>query len=307
MNPSDRIVVTIFFGIFVEALPFLLAGVLVSSAIHLFVTPERVQRLLPRRPLGAALAGATLGLIFPMCECGAVPTARSLMQKGAAVPLGLAFMLAAPVVNPIVIASTAVAFAGVLGWGFVAERIGLSLAIAVAVALVLGRGSAAQALLARGGDDGHDDGSYHDHDCDHDHGSGPALLRLLRHAGDELFEMGRCLVVGGLLAAGLQVALSPAALLTLRHGVVVPVLVMMALAVVLSICSTVDAFVALSFVGSFAPPALLAFLVFGPMIDLKSTLMFTAAFRRSIVVGIVALTALLVLGAGVALQIQIRR
>ena len=128
MNPSDRIVVTIFFGIFVEALPFLLAGVLMSSAIHLFVTPERVRRLLPRRPLGAALAGATLGLVFPVCECGAVPTARSLMQKGAPVPLGLAFMLASPVVNPIVIASTAVAFAGVLGWGFVAGRIGLSVA-----------------------------------------------------------------------------------------------------------------------------------------------------------------------------------
>jgi uncharacterized membrane protein YraQ (UPF0718 family) len=100
------------------------------------------------------------------------------------------------------------------------------------------------------------------------------------------------------------VSLSPAALLTLRHGIVVPVLIMMALAVVLSICSTVDAFVALWFVGSLAPPALLAFLVFGPMIDLKSTLMFTAAFRRRIVVGIVALTALLVLGAGVALQIR---
>jgi uncharacterized membrane protein YraQ (UPF0718 family) len=115
--------------------------------------------------------------------------------------------------------------------------------------------------------------------------------------------MGRYLVVGGLLAAGLQTALSPAALLALRHGVVVPVLVMMALAVVLSICSTVDAFVALSFVGSFAPPALLAFLVFGPMIDLKSTLMFTTAFPRRIVVGMVALTALLVLGAGVAAQL----
>jgi uncharacterized membrane protein YraQ (UPF0718 family) len=228
------------------------------------------------------------------------------MQKGAPVPLGLAFMLASPVVNPIVIASTAVAFAGVLGWGFVAGRIGLSLAIAVAVALVLGRGPAAQALLAPGGHDGHGDGGNHDHDCDHDHGRGPALLRLLRHAGDELFEMGRYLVVGGLLAAGLQVSLSPAALLALRHGVVVPVLVMMALAVVLSICSTVDAFVALSFVGSFAPPALLAFLVFGPLIDLKSTLMFTAAFRRRIVVGIVALTALLVLGAGVALQMAMQ-
>lgn len=337
MFASDRTFVTIFLGIFVEALPFLLAGVLVSSAIHLFVKPERLARLIPRYPLAAALVGAMLGLVFPVCECGSVPTARTLMHKGAPVSLGLAFVLASPVVNPIVIATTAVAFAGVLGWGFVAWRIGLTLLIAVVVALALGHTSSGRALVApvgigegiqcaedtqigRKAEDHAPTASYHvpgrdelHHDHDHRHDAEQpratitlvSVVYLLRRAGDELFEMGRYLVLGGLIAAALQSTISPALLLTFRQGIIVPILVMMALAVVLSICSTVDSFVALSFVGSFAPSALLAFLIFGPIVDLKSTLMFTTTFRRRIVVGIVGLTALLVLGLSVALRLAV--
>ncbi|MEM8535641.1 MAG: permease, partial [Chloroflexota bacterium] len=88
-----RGLVTIFLGIFIEALPFLLAGVLAASAIHLFVSPEQVQRLCPRAPVPAALTGALLGLVFPVCECGSVPTARRLIAKGAPLPMGVAFVL----------------------------------------------------------------------------------------------------------------------------------------------------------------------------------------------------------------------
>ena len=102
--------VTVFLGIFIEALPFLLAGVLVSSAIHLYVSAAQVQRWSPRNPLLAAIAGSILGLAFPVCECGSIPTARRLIAKGAALPAGIAFVLAAPVINPVVLAATFVAF-----------------------------------------------------------------------------------------------------------------------------------------------------------------------------------------------------
>jgi uncharacterized membrane protein YraQ (UPF0718 family) len=218
------------------------------------------------------------------------------MQKGAPVPLGVAFILASPVVNPIVIVSTAIAFVGVLGWSFVAWRVGLALAIAVIVALVLSRSSASQILLAA---PDHVEGHAHDRD-------GPrSVLYLLQHAGEELFEMSRYLVIGGLVAAALQSEVSPAVLLTIRHGILLPILAMMLLATVLSICSTVDSFVALSFVGSFSTSALLAFLVFGPMIDLKSTLMLTSAFRRRAVAAIVALTAASVIVATAGLQLKV--
>jgi hypothetical protein len=301
--------VTIFLGIFIEALPFLLAGVLVSSAIHLFMTPERLQRLLPRSSVASALAGSLLGLVFPVCECGSVPAARRLLSKGAPLPLGIAFVLASPVVNPIVIVSTAVAFGSIFGWEFVAWRVGLTIVIAMIVGLVIGTMAAPENILVRGvlaavPSPGHDHDHEHNHEHDHHghhHDHSDSLLanesrtrRVLTHAGEEFFEMSRFLVIGGLLAAGLQTFISPSLLLSLGGGPTLSVLVMMLLAVVLSICSTVDSFVALSFVGTFAPGALLAFLVFGPMVDIKSSLMFTSTFQRRTVAYMIVLIALLV-------------
>lgn len=318
---------TVFLGIFIEALPFLLAGVLVSSVLHLSVSAERLQRFTPRNPLLAALGGALLGLALPVCECGSIPAARRLLQKGVALPVGIAFVLAAPVVNPIVILSTAVAFGG---WEMVAWRIGLTLLFAVIIGVVLGTVvNPATVLAANVTPHSHDHGPActHDHDhgpaCAHDHDHGPActhdhdhdhghdahaaegsrIRQVLVHARSEFFEMGRFLVLGALLAAALQTLIPQQPLLALGGGPVVSVLVLMGLAVLLSVCSTVDSFIALSFVNTFTPGAVLAFLVFGPMIDIKSTLMLTTTFRRRIVAVMVLLCFQLSLLAGIALNI----
>jgi uncharacterized protein len=280
--------VTIFLGIFIEALPFLVAGVIASSAIHLFVSIEWIRRVSPRSPVLAALSGSLLGLAFPVCECGSVPTARRLLAKGAPLPLGIAFVLAAPVVNPIVIASTWVAFRGrpelILG------RIILTIVIAAVVGLILSRTIPVAELLAPATHD-HD----HTHDHNHDHAEPGKLRALVLHSSSEFFEMSQYLAIGALIAATLQMLVPRELLLTLGQGPLLSALLLMALAFVLSICSTVDAFVALAFVNLFPPGAVLAFLVFGPMIDIKSVLMFTTVFRRSAVVHIILLVGLLVL------------
>jgi hypothetical protein len=296
---------TVFLGIFIEALPFLLAGVLVSSLLHLFVSPERLQHVTPRHPLLAALSGALLGLALPVCECGSIPAARRLIQKGVALPVGIAFVLAAPVINPIVILSTLVAFGS---WEMVAWRVGLTLLIAVVVGMLLGTAPDPSRVLARGvgtsdTDHAHDHTCSHDHHHDHTHDpSDNAVRRVLHHAHGEFFEMSRYLIAGALLAAALQTLIPQQALIALGDGPVLSVLVMMALAVVLSVCSTVDAFIALSFVNTFTPGALLAFLVFGPMIDIKSVLMLTTTFRRRIVAVIVLLCFQLALLAGLVIN-----
>lgn len=307
---------TVFLGIFIEALPFLLAGVLVSSVLHLYVSAERLQCYTPHHPVLAALSGGLLGLAMPVCECGSIPAARRLLQKGVALPVGIAFVLAAPVVNPIVIISTAVAFGG---WEMVAWRVGLTLLFAVTIGVLLGRAGNPAAVLAPGvlalgvladtADDHHDHAHIHCPTCQHDHHhhhhddeKPDRLQQVLEHARGEFFEMGRFLVLGALLAAALQTLIPQQPLLDLGSGPVMSVLVLMALAVVLSVCSTVDSFIALSFVNTFTPGAVLAFLVFGPMIDIKSTLMLTTTFRRRIVAVIVLLCFLLVLLAGIALN-----
>jgi uncharacterized membrane protein YraQ (UPF0718 family) len=301
--------VTIFLGIFLEALPFLLAGVLASSAIHLFVSAEMVQRLSPRNPLLAALVGSLIGLVFPVCECGSIPTTRRLLAKGTPLPLGIAFVLAAPVVNPIVIISTWVAFGGRLE--IVLGRVGLTILVAVVVGLVLGihpRPSELLHLVPTPEDHEHGPECQHDHDHSHNHEQQPGethIHAVLRHASAEFFEMGRYLVIGALIAACLQTIIPRTALLELGQGPVVSALVLMGLAVALSICSTVDAFVALAFAQSFMSGALLAFLVFGPMIDLKSILMFRTTFRARTVALIVLLTFQLTLLAAVMINLYL--
>lgn len=304
--------VTIFLGIFIEALPFLLAGTLVSSALHLFVSDAHLQRICPRRALPAALSGTLLGLLFPVCECGSVPATRRLLAKGAPLPLGLAFVLASPVINPIVIASTWVAFNG--DPLLVGGRIALTALVAFVVALVIGVVRQPEQLLAPMVADEHHAACCHNHAHDHHHDAGHgqqtggALSRLaavLGHTGAELFEMSRFLVIGALIAAAMQTIVPQSTLIALGEGPLLSVVVLMALAVVLSICSTVDAFVALAFVGTFSPGAILAFLVFGPMVDIKSVLLYTTTFRRRVVALVVLLTFQLILLASIIVNYHV--
>ena len=274
---------TIFLGIFIEAAPFLLAGTLASGFVEVFVRPEALARLIPRHPVLGALAGAALGIVLPVCECGIVVVVRRLLAKGLPLRVGVAFLLAAPVVNPIVFASTLTAF----GAGrMLLARFVLSFAFATLIALLFGTARPDQVLREEPGH-GHD----HDHHHHHHHGeealtAEPLARRVgaaIGAAADDLFDVGRYLVAGSLLAAALQALVPQEAILGVGSGAVSSVLVLSALAFVISVCSTVDAFVALSFVGTFTPASILAFLVFGPMVDIKSSLMFSSIFRPRIV------------------------
>ncbi|MEX2143641.1 MAG: permease [Anaerolineales bacterium] len=294
--------VTIFLGIFIEAAPFLLLGTLASGFVEEFIDHEAVQRFMPRNPFMGALAGGMLGFVFPVCECGVVPLTRRLFHKGMAPAAGIAFLLASPVLNPIVITSTYAAY----GWGSILFwRIGLSLSIAVITGLVFAVQQQPAELL-RAAPRKSIGGA----------GLRPALARpsnaliqriqrSLEIAGDEFFEMGRYLIIGSLIAALLQAVLPQSMLLALGSGPLYSVLVMMALAVLLSICSTVDAFVSLAFVGTFTSGSILSFLVFGPMVDIKSTLLYLQVFKRRTVFYMILLPFLMVLLASVFINLNL--
>lgn len=318
-------VVTTFLGIFIEALPFLLAGVITSILIGAFVTPARLARMVPRSAVGSTLSGAVLGLVFPVCECGAIPTSRRLMRKGAPVSLGIAFALAAPVVNPIVLLSTTVAFGD---WRWAAARVGFTIVIAVIIGLVLGVGfNRADVLTAASLEPDHDAGrrsddsgsgghdQHHDHHYDHhDHAGGwrGRAEAMLGHGSVEFFEMGRFLVLGSLLAATMQTFIPQQTLLAFNSsslGLAAPLAsigILMLMAMLLSVCSTVDAFLALAFLGMFHPGAVMAFLVFGPMIDIKSTLMLTTTFRKPTVSAMVGLAAMFSVLAGLITYVVVK-
>ncbi len=292
---------TRFLGIFIEAAPFLAIGSLASGLMEVFVDRNALARAIPRNPYLAGLAGMGLGFILPVCECGVVPVTRRLYSKGLPLSVGATFLLASPVINPIVLASTWTAFgmgpvlvgrfvitavvAVAIGWLFAAGARPTEVLQPRALALV-GGGSAEAATLTE-----------------------TSLFGRLRVglgiATDEFFDMGRYLIVGSLLAAGMQTVVSQDALVALGRGPVTSVLTMQALAYVLSVCSTVDAFLALAFAGTFTTGSILAFLTFGPMVDIKSTLMFLSVFRARTVVYLVLLPLLMTTAIGIWINLNV--
>ena len=284
--------VTIFLGIFIEAVPFLLAGSIVSGLIAVFVDQSAIDRYLPKAALPGAMVGGLMGVVFPVCECGVVPVVRRLYEKGLPLSIGIAFLLAAPVVNPVVILSTYSAF----GWGAIfVGRIVFSFLIAVVVGFLFSRATPEEVLLPDVCQ-AHADACCSVHDHDHHQPKEPLSRRFTQSftlAGDDFLDMVRYLIAGSMLAAAMQTLVPQSALLAVGQGPVVSVLVMQALAFVLSVCSTVDAFLALAFAGTFTTGSVLAFLVFGPMVDIKSSLMFLGVFQRRAVAYLILLPMLL--------------
>lgn len=301
---------TRFLGIFIEAIPFLLLGTVASGLIDAFISADDIARWMPRNPILATLAGTFMGFLFPVCECGVVPVVRRLYTKGLPMSVGVTFLLAAPVINPVVLVSTYVAF------GFGAVLIGrfvITILVALAVGLVFAYAARPQDVLrptslapVMGGDG---EAALGDVIPLYARTPRKPLLAGLRDAiisaGDEFFEMGRYLILGSLLAAAMQTLVSQDVLLALGRGPVVSVIVMQLLAFVLSVCSTVDSFLALAFAGTFTTGSILAFLTFGPMVDIKSTLMFLGVFRRRTVLYLILLPLLMTMLIGVWINLNV--
>lgn len=263
--PGVQAGATIFVSIVVQALPFLALGVLLSGAITAFVPSSAFRRALPKNEALAVPAACATGVILPGCECASVPVSGGLMARGVAPPAALTFLLAAPAINPVVIVSTLVAFPGqpqVAAARFVASAL-----VAMTMGwlwLRFGRGE-----WLRIPDRTHliGDSKWH-------------TFRLT--AAHDFLHAGGFLVVGGLAAAVLNVAVPPSVLDSLASNPLIAVLAMAVLAVVLCVCSEADAFVAASLT-QFPLVSRLVFMVVGPMVDLKLISLQGGTFGRRFV------------------------
>jgi uncharacterized membrane protein YraQ (UPF0718 family) len=321
---------TLFLSLLVEAFPFLLLGVLFSSLLLFFVDERTLVRMMPKNAFLGALAGSCLGFLFPVCECGNVPVARRLLMQGVPSPVAIGFLLAAPTINPIVFWATWTAFrdqpevvflriafslaiATIIGWifGHQADLRPL-LQPAVARSIPAPRAQKTQPAMALAGDVASpllQSGTYFLGQKDQPmidsaelqasmvaantfHKPLPYKLNLfLENIIVEFRELGAVLIIGSAIAAVLQVFVPRDVILGLGQGPVTSILAMMLLATVVSICSTVDSFFALSFASTFTTGSLLAFLVFGPMIDLKAIGLLLSIFKARAIVYLLVLAA----------------
>ncbi len=332
----------IFLSIFIEATPFILLGVLLSSLIQVFVSEEAMRRLIPRSAPLALLVAGLGGLVFPVCECGIIPITRRLIKKGVPPYVAVTFMLAVPIINPVVIASTYYAFSGDLG--YVLFRVLLGFFVSVGIGYVISRVYRNNPVLR---DDAGDDDSTlavnrisccekETAACDCSAGAIPLphkpgvsrvistaacgcgdasltvhgtslgfgirVRELFQHAAGEFFFVGKFLIVGALLASVTHVYLPRSVILNIGEGPVSSVLTMMGFAFLISLCSEADAFIAATFINSFTAPSIIAFMVFGPMLDIKNLIMMGAVFNRKFLLLLVGLIILLVFAGAMYLQ-----
>lgn len=275
---------TIFVSILIESMPFVLIGVFISGIIQMFVTEEMVKKWVPKNHVLAVLYSAFIGALFPACECGIVPITRRLVAKGVPLHAAVPFMLTGPIINPVVLFATYIAFGSNLK--MLLYRSIFAVIVAVVIGLILSI-------------------QYKDDELRKKEIVHTAPVRSLKekwigtleHTVDEFFSSGKYLIIGAFIASAMQTYIKTSTLLAIGQGKVTATLVMMALAFVLSLCSEADAFIASSFQNTFSFGALTAFLVFGPMLDIKNTLMLFQSFKtRFVLVLIVYITTFVFLG-----------
>ena len=225
--------ITVFLGIMLQAVPFLLIGVLLSSAIQLFLSQRFIERFFPKNRIGGTLFAILAGAALPVCDCASIPIFRSLLRKGIPVLVGLTFCR-----TPVSAAGSGLALSGVL----------------------CTCGSGGQAAEGWRG----------------------ALLGYLRHTQTEFFTVGKYLTAGAFVSAIMQ-SLTKKLPLTGSDGLLLPLLSMMALAFLLSLCSSSDAVVGRSFSAQLPMGAVMAFLVFGPMMDIKNVIMLSGSLPKKFI------------------------
>jgi uncharacterized membrane protein YraQ (UPF0718 family) len=274
--PSELLTVnTMFLSILLEAIPFILLGVFVSALIQTFVSEDFIKQVLPRNAIVALLPAALMGAIFPICECAIVPIVRRLIKKGMPLHLGVVFLVGAPILNPVVFASTLYAFGSQQHIAY--ARMGLAFVLSIVIGYII-------YLIFKN----HDQLKWTKKDLEgqivqEGMESVGKIKSTLFHASDEFFEMGKFLILGAFIASIFQTFLDRTLLTEIGSNEILSPAIMMAFGYILSLCSEADAFVAASFGGSFTTGSLLAFLIYGPMIDLKNTIMLFAFFKAKFV------------------------
>ncbi|MDR3601317.1 MAG: permease [Desulfosporosinus sp.] len=261
-------VATLALSVILQALPFILLGVFASSLIRYLVRDDWIAKLTPQNAVAGVIVGSLLGLFIPVCDCGVLPVARGLFRKGVSMHTALAYLLTAPVINPVVILATAMAFQW--NWHLVGLRVVSTFLVGATTALLAGSLFSPKAFSDR---------EWHRHE----HGNPQiSLHQLLLHASDEFFDVGRYLIISAFLAAAIQIWVPKGILVQATSNPFLAAGAMMLLAMAMSLCSDADAFVARILANQFPLGSVMAFLVIGQIIDLRNIILFAKNFRLSL-------------------------
>lgn len=297
-----------FTTIMLEAIPFLLLGALISAIIEEFVSEERISKMIPKNRVLGSLVGIFLGLFIPACDCAVIPIAMRLKKKKVPTNVIVSFMLASPIISPVVLLSTFFAFGEtekMLLFGFEMPKLFVYRTIfGVVVALVVGIILDIICKDAVLKEEIYEHHHHHDHEhihtCNHHHEgcscsnhekeTGPIgrVRNIINIMYGDFMGIISYMAVGALLAATMQILLPISNIGGIVQNKYISTFIMMLLAFALSLCSTSDAFIARTFMNSLSKNSILAFILLGPMIDIKNTILLNKSFNKKFVIVLVA-------------------
>ena len=298
-----------FTTIMLEAIPFLLLGALISAIIEEFVSEERISKMIPKNRVLGSLVGIFLGLFIPACDCAVIPIAMRLKKKKVPTNVIVSFMLASPIISPVVLLSTFFAFGEtekMLLFGlempklFVYRTIfGILVALVVGIILdIVCKGSVLKEESVANHEHYHHHHHEHEHihTCNHHHEgcscsthekeTGPIgrVKNIINIMYGDFMGIISYMAVGAILAATMQILLPISNIGGIVQNKYISTFIMMLLAFALSLCSTSDAFIARTFMNSLSKNSILAFILLGPMIDIKNTIVLNKSFNKKFVI-----------------------
>ncbi len=285
-NPKLQIFTIVVTAILLEAIPFLLIGAIISGVIEALVSEEKIRKLFPSNRFLSAVTGSFLGILFPVCSCGNVVVAKRLLKKGVSPSGGLSYMLSSPIINPITILSTLIAFSYSLQ--IAVGRVLITFIVAVVVSLALSSENKNIKDILK----------EDTVECCVQNNQLSKMERVFHHAENDFLLMGRYLVLGAIAAGIFQTFISRETFIALAGNKVLSVLLMQILGILLSLCSFADAFVASSFVNmsSFSK---IAFMVAGPMMNITVSILYSGTFKKNFVLKILSYVFSIVLILGI--------
>ena len=268
----------IFMSIFLESLPFLLLGSFISSIIEVYISNDAIAKLIPKNKILGSIVGVFLGFFIPACDCAVIPVAKRLMKKKVPINVTVSFMLASPIINPVVLLSTYYAFYKTnsnIFWGRFILGIIISLVIGIIMGIIFGN----KDVVTNNTDD----------DCHcHKHHKNK-FTAIFEHTANDLFEVVKYLMFGALIASLVQVLLPRSILMALNNNEWASIITLMLFAYLISLCSTSDSFVGKTLLTSFGETSIMAYLLLGPMIDIKNTFVLLGNYKKSFVITLISL------------------
>ena len=276
----------IFMSIFLESLPFLLLGALISAIIETFVSNDTMVKIIPKNKILGSIVGVFLGFFLPACDCAVIPVSKRLIKKKVPINVAVSFMLASPIINPVVLLSTYYAFYKTnpeIFWYRLLFGIIIALLIGIIIGIIFGNKEVIKSGIEE------DD---HCCSCDehhHHHKKDNKLVSIFKHTAIDMFEVVKYLMFGAMLASLVQVLLPRNVLIMFNDNPAVSVIALMLFAYLISLCSTSDSFVGKSLLSSFPKSAIIGYLLLGPMIDIKNTIVLLGNYNSKFVATLISL------------------